>query len=164
MERWTRLMLRYRWVVVAIWAVILLAGGYASSKLPDLLTNTFTMPGTDSERARAILEEHFGDRSDGAFTIVFTRPGCVRPAQRAQLQAAMAKAAEQVPSGEARPLVQAQRPRSHGDIVSTLDLADAKGYTDEIREQLPKSPSACTRTSPARPRSSTTSTRSSTRT
>ena len=139
MERWTRLMVRNRWLVVAVWAVILLAGGYANSKLPDLLSNTFTMPGTDSERARTILEKHYGDRSDGAFTVVFTVPDASDPAQRAQLHEAMAKAAEQVPSGEARPLVQGSDHVLYGDIVSTLDLAKAKGYTDKILDQLPKS-------------------------
>jgi hypothetical protein len=44
-----------------------LPGGFAASKLTPLLSNTFTVPGTDSERARAILQERFGDRSDGEF-------------------------------------------------------------------------------------------------
>ena len=44
----------------------------------------------------------------------------------------MARAAEQVPSGEARPLVQGSDHVLYGDIVSTLDLAKAKGYTDKI--------------------------------
>ncbi len=138
MERWTRLMLRNRWLVVAAWALILLAGGYASSKLPDLLSNTFTMPGTDSERARTILERHYGDRSDGAFTIVFTVPNAADQAQRARLQASMARAAKQVPSGEARPLVQGSDHVLYGDIVSTLELAKAKGYTNKIRDALPR--------------------------
>ena len=55
MERWTRLMLRYRWAVVAVWLLVLLAGGWSSTRLSALLSNTFTMPGTDSERARTIL-------------------------------------------------------------------------------------------------------------
>ena len=46
-------MVRNRWLVVAAWLLVLLAGGYANGKLSSLLSNTFTMPGTDSERARA---------------------------------------------------------------------------------------------------------------
>src|SRR6266540_2923657 len=64
MARWTRFVLRFRWPVLAFWLVVLLAGGFATSKLTPLLSNTFTVPGTDSERARTILQEHFGDRSD----------------------------------------------------------------------------------------------------
>src|ERR671937_1059683 len=99
MERWTRLILRYRWPVLAFWLVVLLAGGYANGKLSALLSNTFTMPGTDSERARAILERHYGDRSDGAFTVVFRVPNAGDAQLRARLQAGLARAARKVPSG-----------------------------------------------------------------
>src|SRR5207253_681992 len=57
MARWTRLVLRFRWPILAFWLVVLLAGGFATSKLTPLLSNTFTVPGTDSERARTILQE-----------------------------------------------------------------------------------------------------------
>src|SRR5215210_2205347 len=132
MERWTRWIARHRWPVLAAWLLVLLAGGYSSSKLPDLLSNTFTMPGTDSERARTILEEHYGDRSDGAFTVVFRVPDADDAALRARLQAAVARGATKVPSGRARPLVRAGSHVLYGDIVSTLELAKAKGYTDDI--------------------------------
>src|SRR5919108_113558 len=105
MERWTRLMIRYRWAVVAAWLVVLVAGGWSSSKLSDLLSNTFTMPGTDSERARTILNEHYGERSDGTFTVVFRVPSASDPALRRRLQADVVQAAKEVPTGQARPLV-----------------------------------------------------------
>src|SRR5213595_60129 len=71
MERWTRLVLRFRWPILVGWLVVLLACGFAFTRLSSLLSNEFSVPGTDSERARTILERHFGDRSDGAFTVVF---------------------------------------------------------------------------------------------
>ena len=136
MEGWTRRVLRHRWPVVAAWLFVLLAGGYSSTKLPALLSNTFTMPGTDSERARTILEKHYGDRSDGSFTVVFrvNRPDLAKES----LQRELARAATKVPTGQARPLVQAGDHILYGDIVSTLDLADAKGYTDDILRALPQ--------------------------
>ena len=136
MERWTRWILRHRWPVLALWLVVLVGGGYSSSKLPALLSNTFTMPGTDSERARTILEQHYGDRSDGSFTVVFrvNRPDLGKKS----LQRELARAARQVPTGQARPLIQAGDHILYGDIVSTLDLADAKGYTDDILRALPQ--------------------------
>ena len=112
-------MLRNRWLVVGIWLVVFILGGYANSKLPNLLSNTFTMPGTDSERARTILQQHYNDRSDGAFTIVFTVPNASDPQQRARLQAAMTSAAKLVPSGEARPLTQGSAHVLYGDIVGS---------------------------------------------
>jgi uncharacterized membrane protein YdfJ with MMPL/SSD domain len=138
MERWTRVMLRYRWLVVAAWLLVLLGGGWSATKLSALLSNSFTMPGTDSERARVILEKHYGDRSDGAFTIVFSVPSSHDPRQRLLLQRRMAAAAELVPSGRARPLVPGGAHVLYGDITSTLGLAKAKAYTDDILARLPQ--------------------------
>jgi RND superfamily putative drug exporter len=131
-------MLRNRWLVVAVWLVVLLAGGYANGKLSALLSNTFTMPGTDSERARTILRDHYGDRSDGAFTIVFQVPSSADPDLRARLQASVARAATKVPTGKPRPLTPGGPHLLYGDIVSTLSIADAKGYTDDILRALPR--------------------------
>lgn len=71
MAGWTRTVLRFRWPILGAWLVILLAGAVATVKLPPLLSNTFTVPGTDSERARTILQDHFGDRSDGEFLVIY---------------------------------------------------------------------------------------------
>jgi uncharacterized membrane protein YdfJ with MMPL/SSD domain len=131
-------MIRYRWAIVALWLVILVAGGWSNSKLSALLSNTFTMPGTDSERAREILRDHYGDRSDGAFTVVFRVPNSADPQLRARLQRRLAQAADVVPSGQARPLAVGNEHVLYGDIVSTLDLAKAKGYTDDILRKLPQ--------------------------
>jgi RND superfamily putative drug exporter len=137
MERWTRAMIRFRWPVVIVWLVILLVGGYSSSRLPDLLSNTFTMPGTDSERARTILKDHYGDRSDGAFTVVYQVPNANDPSLRVRLQQGLDRAAKKVPTGQARPLVVGSDHVLYGDIVSTLSIADAKGYTDDVLRALP---------------------------
>jgi RND superfamily putative drug exporter len=130
-------MIRHRWAVVAAWLVVLLAGGYSATKLSALLSNSFTMPGTDSERARTILRDHYGDRSDGAFTVVFQVPSSRDPALRARLQQRMAAAARVVRTGQARPLVPGGEHVLYGDIVSTLELAKAKGYTDDLLRRLP---------------------------
>jgi uncharacterized membrane protein YdfJ with MMPL/SSD domain len=138
LERWTRWMIRYRWAIVAAWLLILVGGGWSATKLSALLSNSFTMPGTDSERARTILKEHYGDRSDGAFTIVFSVPDSRDPQQRLLLQRRMTAAAEFVPSGRAQPLVPGGPRVLYGDITSTLALADAKGYTDDLLAKLPQ--------------------------
>src|SRR3954467_6119366 len=133
-------MVRNRWLVVAAWLLILLGGGYSSGKLADLLSNTFTMPGTDSERARAILQQHYGDRSDGAFTVVFRVPDSRDARLRARLQAGLVRAAKVVPTGEAHPLVPGGDHVLYGDIVSTLSIADAKNYTGSVLQALPRVP------------------------
>src|SRR3954466_106608 len=133
-------MVRNRWLVVAAWLLILLGGGYSSGKLADLLSNTFTMPGTDSERARTILQQHYGDRSDGAFTVVFRVPDVRDARLRARLQAGLVRAAKVVPTGEAHPLVPGGDRVLYGDIVSTLSIADAKNYAGSVLQALPRGP------------------------
>ena len=129
---WTRVVLRFRWPVLAFWLVVLLLGGFASTRLSSLLSNTFTVPGTDSERARSILQEHFGDRSDGEFLIVFRAP---RTTTDQVLRAAMVRGAREVPSGRAGPLRRVDGV-VYGTITSRLRLADAKGYTDDVLHAL----------------------------
>jgi len=140
MAGWTQLVLRHRVAVVVVWAVVLLAGGFASSKLSPLLSNTFSVPGTDSERVRSLLQQHFGDRPDGSFTVVFKVRDSRDAAVVARLQAAVARAASAVPTGKPTKLNVAGRHVVFGDVVSTLTIADAKGYTDDVLHALGKPP------------------------
>jgi uncharacterized membrane protein YdfJ with MMPL/SSD domain len=137
MERWTRVVLRFRWPILTGWLVVLLAGGFAFTHLSSLLSNEFSVPGTDSERARTILERHFGDRSDGAFTVVFRLRDGVDRAAYVRLQRDVDRAARVVPDSTPRRLVPAGRNIIYGDIVSTLSLAKAKRYTDDLYRALP---------------------------
>ena len=133
-------MLRHRLAVVAFWLVVFVLGGYASSRLAPLLSNTFTVPGTDSERTRTLLERHFGDRPDGSFTVVFTVPDNRDPVLLARLQAVVDRAARVVPTGKPTRLLTAGRDVVYGDVVSTLKLAEAKGYSDPLLEAVGKPP------------------------
>jgi uncharacterized membrane protein YdfJ with MMPL/SSD domain len=135
MARWTRVVLRFRWPILGAWLLILLAGGVATAKISPLLSNTFTVPGTDSERARTILQDHFGDRSDGEFLIIFqVRNGTA--GVRLKLERSIRRAAEAVPTGQATALRDARNGVVYGSILTTLNLAKAKGYTEDIRRAL----------------------------
>ncbi|MBV8079461.1 MAG: MMPL family transporter [Actinobacteria bacterium] len=142
MARWTRFVLRHRRVVLGVWVVVLLAGGYANSKLTPLLSNTFAVPGTDSDRVRATLERSFGDRPDGSFTAVFRVRNSHDPALYARLQAVVARAARVVPSGKPTKLLVAGPHVVYGDIVSTLSVAQAKGYAVAVLRALGRPPGA----------------------
>src|SRR6476619_5711296 len=135
MARWTRVVLRFRWPILGSWLLILLAGGIATAKLSPLLSNTFTVPGTDSERARTILQDHFGDRSDGEFLVIYKlRNGSA--GARLKLERSIRRAAQVVPSGRATGLRAARGGVVYGSILTRLNLADAKGHTDDIRRAL----------------------------
>jgi len=133
---WTRLVLRHRRLILGAWIAVFLAGGFASSKLSPLLSNTFVVPGTDSERVRAALEEHFGDRPDGSFTVVFELAGTRTAADLEVLQRAVDRAAHVVPSGKPTKLNTAGTKVVFGDIVSTLNVAQAKKYAEPLLEAL----------------------------
>jgi RND superfamily putative drug exporter len=133
---WTRFVLRHRFGVLSAWVVVLLAGGVATARISPLLSNTFNVPGTDSDRVRAALEQHFGDRPDGSFTAVFQLSAPPRPALVGRLQRAVDRAASVVPSGKPTKLNVAGTNVVFGDIVSTLSVARAKKYTEPLRAAL----------------------------
>src|SRR5262249_27059073 len=70
LDRWTHWVLHHRKSVLAVWIVLFLCGGFAAKGLSGLLTNRFTLPGTDAGRAETILHDDFGQRSTGSFTFV----------------------------------------------------------------------------------------------
>jgi putative drug exporter of the RND superfamily len=133
MERWIRSMIRHRWAVLAVWAVVFVASVAATSGLSDLLTNRFTLPGTDTARAERILEDEFGQKTTGSFTIVARGD----PGAAAQLVGPVRRAATRASAVLPTSEVAAVRPVSESvvtaQIVSKLAPADAKGYTDDMR-------------------------------
>jgi RND superfamily putative drug exporter len=142
MERLTRAVIRYRWPVVGAWAVVLVVSVMAMSGLADLLTNRFSLPGTDTARAEKILEEHFGQKSVGSFWIVVEgQPGSADDLVPEVLVAAR-RAADVLPTGQladARPVSDSV---VSALITSNLEPADAKGYTDEMRGAAGEIPGA----------------------
>ncbi len=135
MARWTHLVLRLRWPILAFWLVVILGGGYATSKVSALLSNTFTVPGTDSENARTILQDHFGDRSDGEFLIVY-KVGQGAARVRPALERSIRAGATAVPDARVTALRSARGGVVYGTILTSFNLADAKGYTDDILRKL----------------------------
>ena len=125
-------MLRRRRLVVGIWAVVFVVGGLLSTRLPSLLSNQFSVPGTESDRARQLLEQHFGELPEGSFTVVFQVPNAADPALRGRLQAVVDRAARSVPNGMPTALIPAGRHVLFGYIETRLGLADAKKATPAI--------------------------------
>ncbi|HEY8775308.1 MAG TPA: MMPL family transporter [Gaiellaceae bacterium] len=135
-ERWTRLVLRLRWLVLAVWLAVLIAGGFASTRLSGLLSNDFGVPGTDSAQVQSTLQQRFGDRSDGEYLIVFE---VARPADRtllARLQRTVDRAALVIPTARAGPLRVVAQHVVEGTVFSQLDLARAKASTPALERAL----------------------------
>ena len=150
LERWTRGVLRHRLLVLAAWLAVAASGIVAAAHLSPLLSNSLAVPGSESDRARQLLEERYGERPDGTFTVVF--PTRVPRSERLQqdVRERLRRAARVVPDGVA------SEPRRgggvlYGDVVTPLALEDAKSYTADVRRALtaPNGPGALVTGAPA---------------
>ena len=146
--RWTRLVLRYRLPVLVAWAAALVAGTVASTRLTPLLSNSFDVPGTGSDRARRLLASDFGERPDGTFTVVFpVRHPTDRALQR-RLRERVAAAATAIP-GARLGLVRTAGGVVFVDVATRFDLQQAKLHTDALRRALAGEPRALVTGQPA---------------
>ncbi|HLB18451.1 MAG TPA: MMPL family transporter, partial [Gaiellaceae bacterium] len=135
-ERWTRLVLRLRWLVLAVWLAVLIAGGFASTRLSGLLSNDFGVPGTDSAQVQSILQQRFGDRSDGEYLIVFEVARSADRTLLVRLQRTVDRAASVIPTARAGPLRVVGEHVVEGTVFSQLDLARAKASTPALERAL----------------------------
>ncbi len=133
-ERWTRAVLRLRLIVLACWLAVLVVGVLSVARLPALLSNSLAVPGTGSEAAQTILQRHFGERPDGTFSVVFVVREPSARALRA-LQLRLKDVARAVPHGHATALRSGEG-IVYGEVATTLDLQQAKGWTVALRRAL----------------------------
>src|SRR6266508_994959 len=79
---------RRRWLVAGVWAVVLVAVGVGAGTLSGQMSNSFTVPGTEAQRAIDQLAEQFPQAHVGGATarVVFVAPDGTtlsRPGDRA---------------------------------------------------------------------------------
>ncbi|QWB22999.1 MULTISPECIES: MMPL family transporter [Streptomyces] len=91
-----RLAFRRRWLMVLLWVVVLFGAGFAASAAPAPPADTFSMPGTESQKAFDLLQKKFPDASaDGAGARVVVRApegGKIsEPAQKAHVATLVAE-------------------------------------------------------------------------
>jgi uncharacterized membrane protein YdfJ with MMPL/SSD domain len=134
MIRWTGFVIAHRKRIVACWLVLFALGGLAAANLGGLLSNRFSVPGSESERGLNLLKDRMGDRSDGAFTLVAT--GVDSAADRAAVQAAARRAAKAVHGGKAGPLLPAARGVAYAQINTPLENQDASKATPAMRAAI----------------------------
>jgi len=134
LERWTRVVIRWRFVVILLWVALVVVGVFLAGRLPGLLSTSLAVPGTGSEQADAILTQHFGENIEGTFTVVFHVANPSVPTLHA-MDKRFATAARAVPTGH----VMALRPVEgilYGNVGTSLDLQQAASYTGALRHAL----------------------------
>ena len=137
---WTRFVVAHRRPVLATWIILLLLGGWATSGLGKLLTNRFSVPGSDAERGLNILRSRFHERGDGAFTLVVQSNG--RTVNFATAESAAQRAAGRIPGGKAGPPRVAAPNVAYVQIATPLQAADAKNFTSRMRAAIGALPGA----------------------
>jgi uncharacterized membrane protein YdfJ with MMPL/SSD domain len=139
---WALTMIRFRWAVLAAWVVLVAVSAVASAGLTDLLTNRFVLPGAESEKAGEILEHRFGQKPEGSFSVVVQgEPGSAQSLV-APTRAAAQRAANALETGKVADVRTVAGDVVSARIVSQLQPADAKGYTERMREAAGEIPRA----------------------
>jgi RND superfamily putative drug exporter len=140
MRRQTEFVLRHRRLVLLAWVVLAVLGGAAAANLGSLLSNRFSVPGSDAERGLNLLRSKFHERSDGAFTLVVrSRGGQLSPAT---VEAAAARGASVLPNGKAGPVLPAGDGVSYAQIETSLENAKASDKTPSVRAAIGSIPGA----------------------
>ncbi|HET7856745.1 MAG TPA: MMPL family transporter, partial [Gaiellaceae bacterium] len=142
MARWARTMIRFRWAVLGTWIVLFLAAGAASSGLSDLLTNRFTLPGSDSEDAATILKDQFGQKPEGSFSVVAKGAPGSAGSLVPKVRLAAQRAARELPTGKVIEVRAVSPDVTTATIASELQPADAKGHTGDMRKAAGTIPGA----------------------
>ena len=135
LQRWTMLMLGHRAAVLAAWILALALSLVASSRLPSLLTNHLTLPGTDSQRAETILETRFNQRTVGSFMLV-AKADRDADALLPDVEQAARRAVAQLPTGELAGTLVLRGQVVAIRIVSRLKAAEAREHTAAMRAAI----------------------------
>lgn len=133
-ERWIRAVIRWRRAVFVSWFLVVVLGAFAAAQLPNLLTTSLSVPGTDSSRADAILIHDFHENVEGTFTVVvpFTKASS---AQITSFEHRIARAASTLPTAK----VSQERAIDgvlYVNVSSSMNLARAADATDTLRHAL----------------------------
>jgi RND superfamily putative drug exporter len=130
----TRYILRYRVLVLALWIAIIGFGAFASAGVNERLSTSLAVPGSDSTAAEKIQIEHFGENSEGTFTVVYHFEQATNE-EIVAMKAKIERAAQAIPSGK---VIQSKALGGilYAGIGTSLTLKDASRLTEQLRTAL----------------------------
>ncbi|MER6997479.1 MMPL family transporter [Streptomyces sp. NPDC000410] len=77
-ERLAAFSYRHRWRALLLWVVVVVGITAASTAVGSSYHNDFSLPGTDSQAARTVLERHGSEQADATVQIVVGSPEGIR--------------------------------------------------------------------------------------
>jgi uncharacterized membrane protein YdfJ with MMPL/SSD domain len=140
--RWTDWIISHRKRVIAVWVVVVVLGGAASAGLGDLLTNRFSVPGSEAEQGRNLLGVHFSERGDGDFTLVVqAKTGTINnPGFRRKVEGAARRGAAVIDGARAGLVQEASPKLAYVQITTPLENDDASNKTTAMRKAIGQVP------------------------
>ena len=91
MKSLARLSFRRRWIVLALWIVLFLGINVAASSLGSAYSNSFSLPGTNSTHALALLQSGFQSKAGDVDQIVFQATSGTIASHQQQIDSVVAK-------------------------------------------------------------------------
>ena len=134
LESWTHRLLRHRAAIVAIWLLITVAGFMAVGNLNQYLTTSLNVPGSQSEKANKILDEKFGENTEGTYTVVYKYSNATDE-ELVGIKQAVEKASAVIPGAR----IGAQKALGgtlYTNVTTPFSLVEAAQYTLPLREAL----------------------------
>ena len=137
LARWS---LAHRWIVVAAWVVLALAGGMAAAQSGHRLSVAFDLPGQPAYETNTAIVSKFGSGGDNPPLVVVVRlprgTTADSPGVKSQLAAAFGRAAAALPGGRSaswtgtgdRAFVSADRRTAFQLLYPVPDLASSDPY------------------------------------
>src|SRR5947209_12637591 len=136
----TIVVIRHRRLILIGWLVLFVLGGLAAAHLGPLLSNRFSVPGSDAEKGLNIVRARFHERSDGAFTLVVQSTGA--PIAPAMVQAAAQRGVGVLDQGKSGPVLSAGHGVLYVHLNTSLDNAKASDKTPAVRAAIGTMPGA----------------------
>jgi RND superfamily putative drug exporter len=132
--RWSFQPSHHRWLVLASWFIAIALGLAGGTNLTSHLSTSLTVPGSQSEKADVILVSHFGENSEGNFTILYTF-GNASDSQIVKYKNEIEVAASVIPTA-----VVTQQKALGGvllaSVATSFPLNKAAPYTQKLRDAL----------------------------
>jgi putative drug exporter of the RND superfamily len=133
MVRWTRYVIDHRKRVLLAWLIVVVVAGTASAGLGDLLSNRFSIPGSEAEKGFNVLKDHFGQQGQGYTLVVIKKPGVSKATVVRATQFAADRGAKAVKGSAGE--VRAISPNLLiVDINTPLEYKDASDATPKVRK------------------------------
>jgi RND superfamily putative drug exporter len=106
----------------------------ASMGVSSKLSTSLAVPGSESTRAEQITVEHFGENSEGTFTVVYNFKSATEN-EIAVLKEKVAVAAQKIPTGK---VIESKVLDGilYSGIATSLNLKEAAQFSDELRSAL----------------------------